>query len=167
MSGHADDAWNAEVRNETPEQRLDRNFSEMLQEVRVAQTGVQILFAFLLTVVFFAGFHVLHGAGLAVYAGTVVSSALATGFLIAPVACHRVLFRHRAKDRLVLGSHRLTLAGLALLGVSVIGSLVLVLEVALGWTWALVVSGGVAVVFVLPWVVLPLTLRGHAVPRAR
>jgi len=155
-------SWAAEVRHETPQQQSDRNFNEMLQELRVAQTGTQILFAFLLTLVFSSGFHAVHGAGMVVYAVTVLAAALATCFLIAPVACHRLLFRRHAKDRLVEAAHRLTLVGLALLAISTVGSLLLVIEVALGWTAALLICAAVTVVFALVWVALPLSLRESA-----
>src|SRR5437870_4649433 len=89
MSSGVQGSWAAQARHETPMQQADRNFNEMLQELRVAQTGTQILFAFLLTVAFQSGFHALHGLALAVYAVTVVTAALATCFLIAPVAIHR------------------------------------------------------------------------------
>jgi hypothetical protein len=152
----ADQRWDWESRHETREQRLDRNFSEMLQELRVAQTGVQILFAFLLTAAFANGFREVKGAGLVVYCAAVVASALATCFLIAPVACHRLMFRHRAKGQLVQLSHQYTLIGLTLLVISVICSLLLVLEVTIGWGWAVTITLVVAATYVVSWAAMPL-----------
>lgn len=158
---HASDAWDHEARHETPTQRLDRNFSELLQELRVAQTGVQILLAFLLTMAFSARFGQVVGVGMALYLGTVLLAAAATCLLVGPVALHRLLFRHRAKAVLVESSHTLTLAGLATLSLAVVGSITLVVEVSVGWWWASALGALVAAMFLAVWLVLPLVLRSH------
>jgi hypothetical protein len=138
-------------RGENDLQRLDRNFNELLQELRVAQTGVQILFAFLLTVAFSERFsRVADDFVRTTYVATVVCTLLAAGFLIAPVGHHRVLFRRRMKDELVANANRLALAGLFFLALALGGSVVLVLEVVVGRV-AGVVAGAVAIGWLLTW----------------
>jgi O-antigen/teichoic acid export membrane protein len=144
---------------ETPTERADRNFSDLLEELRVAQTGVQILVAFLLTIPFQQGFPKLSPALRRVYDGTLTSAVLAGVLLIAPVAFHRAVFREHLKERLVLASHRLAVAGLALLAVALIGSVTLALSFASGWALGLVVGAVVALTVILTWVVGPLRLR--------
>jgi hypothetical protein len=146
-------------RDESRTERLDRNFGEMLQELRVAQTGVQILFAFLLTAAFSARANELTGARESAYVVSVVTSALAAAALMAPVVVHRVLFRRGLKDRIVAAAQWLTIVGMALLGVSIVCALWLVLDLVVGGAagFALAVVAGVA--FVLVWIVLPAALR--------
>src|SRR4051812_35091858 len=103
-------------RNETRDQRLDRNWNELLQELRVTQTGVQILAGFLLTLPFQARFAGLPSFERWVYLATVLVTCFATILLIAPVAVHRALFRRHEKDRLVDAADRLARAGLGALG---------------------------------------------------
>jgi hypothetical protein len=144
---------------ETPTERADRNFTDLLEELRVAQTGVQILVAFLLTIPFQQRFPQLSPALRHVYEGTLTSAVLAGVLLIAPVAFHRAVFREHMKARLVLASHRLAVAGLAMLAVALIGSVTLALSFASGWSLGLVVGAGVALTVILTWVVGPLRLR--------
>src|ERR1700712_5741847 len=95
----ADDSWNAEERNETPTERLDRNWTDLLQELRVVQTGVQLLTGVLLTLPFQQKFSRLTDGERGIYLFAVAASILATGFLQAPVSVHRALFRkHRRKE---------------------------------------------------------------------
>src|SRR5579875_1571606 len=98
---HDEDAPRAYRRDESEAERLDRNFNELLQELRVAQTGVQILFAFLLSIAFQHNFTKLSAEQRDLYIGTLVSAALAAVLIIAPVAAHRLLFRQHRKDTLV------------------------------------------------------------------
>ncbi len=146
-------------RDESGAQRLDRNYGELLQELRVAQVGVQILFASLLTVVFTERFTRISSLQRGTYVVTLLAAATATALLIGPVAFHRVVFRHNQKDDLVRVGHRLALGGLAFLLVAVVGVVLLILEEVLGQTPALWFSLGVAAVFALVWVVLPLISR--------
>ena len=88
-------------RHETPAERFDRNWDELLQELRVTQTGVQLLTAFLLSLPLQQRFPDLAAYQHALYLGAVALSVSATGLLVAPVAVHRALFRHHAKGRLV------------------------------------------------------------------
>jgi hypothetical protein len=146
-------------RNETEAQRLDRNYGELLQELRVAQVGVQILFASLLTVVFTDRFTTISSMQRGTYVVTLLAATAATALLVGPVAFHRIVFRHNQKDDLVRVSHRLALAGLACLSVALVGVVLLILEEVLGQTPALWYSAGVASLFLLLWVVLPLVSR--------
>ena len=146
---------------ETEAERADRNFTELLQELRVAQTGVQILFAFLLTMPFQARFRELDTFGLVAFGTSILSSAVATACLIAPVAYHRILFRRQAKDWVVVRASRLAGAGLAFLALAIVAALALVLEVVYSRTWALVVAGAMAVLLALLWAVIPLARRAR------
>jgi Family of unknown function (DUF6328) len=146
-------------RNETEGQRLDRNIDEMLQELRVAQTGVQILFAFLLTIAFQQRFPQVTDFQRTVYVTTLLLVAAATGLLIAPVSFHRIVFRQRQKRTLVKATHRLATGGLVLLLFALVGAVLLILDVVLGTRQALLGAGGVALWFILFWYVIPLRAR--------
>jgi hypothetical protein len=153
----------AESRGETLDQVLDRNVAELLQELRVAFTGVQILFAFLLSLAFTQRFAALRGFDLAVYTVALLSTALATMVLIAPVSFHRILFRRRQKAALVVAADRLLVLGLALLVPAISSAVLLILDVVLGRWPAIVGSCFTAVVGLLTWYALPLAIRrsGH------
>jgi len=155
----------AESRGETVDQVLDRNLNELLQELRVAFTGVQILFAFLLSLAFTQRFEELDAFDLAVYTTTLMTTALATLVLIAPVSFHRLVFRRRQKAALVIVADRLLIVGLALLIAAISSAVLLILDVALGRWPAVVGSSLTALVGVLTWYVLPLAIRrsGHGV----
>src|SRR3954463_8403621 len=132
----------AEERGETVEQVLDRNVAELLQELRVAFTGVQILFAFLLSLAFTQRFQELDDYQLTLYTIALMSTALATVVLIAPVSFHRIVFRRRQKAALVLVGDRLLMVGLALLVPAICSALLLILGIALG-PWQAVVGSSV------------------------
>ncbi|MEU6236143.1 DUF6328 family protein [Kitasatospora sp. NPDC047058] len=142
-------------RRESPEERADRRWSEMLQEVRVAQTGSQILFGFLLSVVFMPRFAGLGAFDRGLYVVTVVLGALATGALTAPVSYHRVLAGRRLKPQLVDGAARLVGAGLVLLSLTIGSALLLLLRVATGGSTAAGITAGVMLWFAACWLVLP------------
>ena len=148
-------------RDESEAQRLDRNYGELLQELRVTQTGVQILFAFLLTLAFTQRFGEIDSFQRTTYVVTLLSAAGAAALFIAPVALHRVVFRQNLKDRLVFMTNRMALGGLAFLLVSLVGALLLILDVTLDRTRALWLTGLAAAWFVLLWVVIPLASRTH------
>jgi Family of unknown function (DUF6328) len=155
----------AESRGETVDQVLDRNVAELLQELRVAFTGVQILFAFLLSLAFTQRFRELDGFDLAVYVTALMCTAVATMVLIAPVSFHRLVFRRRQKAALVVVADRLLLVGLALLIPAISSSVLLILNVAIGW-WPAVAGGSLtAAVSLLTWYALPLAVRrsGHGI----
>jgi O-antigen/teichoic acid export membrane protein len=149
----------ARSRGETLDQLLDRNLAELLQELRVAITGVQILFAFLLGLAFTQRFTGLNGFDLTLYTIALLCTALATILLIAPVSFHRLVFRRRQKAALIVVADRLLMSGLALLVLAISSAVMLILDVALG-RWAGVIGGvGTAVVAGLTWYVLPLWAR--------
>jgi hypothetical protein len=149
-------------RDETEAERLDRNYSELLQELRVAQAGVQILFAFLLTLAFTQRFAQITGLQKAVYVITLLLASAAAALLIAPVPFHRLVFRRRQKDDLVEISNRLAIAGLVALFLAMVGAVLLILDVVLGDALAAVLTAVTAVWFLLLWFVLPLPYRkGH------
>jgi uncharacterized membrane protein YhhN len=148
-------------RDESEAERLDRNYAELLQELRVTQTGVQILFAFLLTIAFTDRFTDVSSFQRATYVTTLLSAAGATAFLIAPVAYHRIVFRHQQKDDLVRNAHRMAMAGMACLLVAMVGAVTLILEVTLGRTAGLSFGVAVGVFFLLWWVVVPLVSRAR------
>jgi hypothetical protein len=154
----------ARARGETVDQVLDRNLAELLQELRVAITGVQILFAFLLGLAFTARFATLDGFELTLYTVALLATALATLLLIAPVSFHRLVFRRRQKAVLVTVADRLLMAGLGLLGVAISAAVLLILDVVLGRWQGLVGGGLVALVALLTWYVLPLRARRAAPP---
>lgn len=126
---------------ESPAERADRNFSELLQELRVLFTGVQILLAFLLTVPFTAGFAQLDAFRHIVYVVALLSSATSSALLIAPVAVHRVLFQEGQKRGAVQLGHRLSMLALVGLLVTLAAGLLLVLDIAAGRVPAAVITG--------------------------
>lgn len=151
--------WNENERDETETERLDRNWNQLLQELRVVQTGVQILTGFLLTLPFQQHFADLTPAEKYVYLATLSFSTLATAVLVAPVAMHRLLFRRHALSRLVRDGHRLALTGLALLGGALTGVLVLTFDVVVNAS-AGIIAGTIAAVVVLTlWVICPMYQR--------
>jgi putative flippase GtrA len=146
-------------RHESKAQRLDRNYGELLQELRVVQTGVQILFAFLLTLAFTDRFTHVSAFQRGTYVVTLLFAAAATAFLIAPVAYHRIVFRHQQKDDLVRDANRMALAGIGCLLVAMVGAVLLILEVTLGQPAATTLAIAVAAFFLLWWVVFPVVSR--------
>ncbi|MER5795089.1 DUF6328 family protein [Streptomyces sp. NPDC001980] len=146
-------------RDETEEERADRMWGELIQEVRVAQTGVQILFGFLLTVVFQQKYAQLSDVDKTIYIVTVILGASATGALIGPVSLHRLVAGRKVKPQAVRMASRLTLIGLFLLLATMTASLVLILRVATGGshvTWAV---AAVVVWYLVCWYGMPLWSR--------
>ncbi|MEU8437649.1 DUF6328 family protein [Streptomyces sp. NPDC029216] len=146
-------------RHESTEERADRQWQELMQEIRVAQTGVQILFGFLLTVAFTQQFQGLSHTDRSIYIGTVVLGSLATGALIGPVAFHRIVSGRRIKPEAVIWAARLTFTGLVLLLATFTSALVLVLRVATSGAVVPILVGGVVAWYLLCWFALPLWAR--------
>ncbi|GIF40400.1 DUF6328 family protein [Actinoplanes xinjiangensis] len=146
--------------HETEKQRWDRNFADLLQELRVAQTGVQILFAFLLVIPFGAQFALTTGVQRTIYVVALLTAAFATGANISPVAFHRVLFRRGRKPELVRFAHRMASTGLACMLVSMVASLLLVMDFLLPAPAALTLTAVTAAWFLTLWGVLPIARRG-------
>lgn len=146
-------------RDETEEERLDRNLSELLQELRVALPGVQVLFAFLLAVPFQQGFADITNFQRDVYFGTLICTAIAAVMLISPSAYHRVTFRYQQKRRLVYYANRFSIVGLIFLALAMIGAITLITDVLFGTTATIVVTAIAALAFGFFWFVLPLQRR--------
>jgi hypothetical protein len=153
----------SEPRDETESERLDRNFADLLQELRVAQTGVQILFAFLLTLPFAARFATVDEFERVVYLVALLSATAAAALIIAPVAYHRMLFRRGRKPELVRSAHRMASGGLAFLVVAMVGAVMLVLDVVHGRVLAVTGSLVAGIWFTLLWAVLPWLRRTGAI----
>jgi len=150
--------WDGD-RNETEAERLDRNWSSLLQELRVTQTGVQLLTGFLLTLPFQPRFAQLDGTMHIVYLMTFACSIGATVLLVAPVGMHRVLFRRRRLDVIVSISHGCAIAGLILLGIALAGVAVVIFDAVIGPTGAWIAGACTLAALVTFWFVVPLPLR--------
>jgi predicted neutral ceramidase superfamily lipid hydrolase len=150
-------------RTESVTTRFDRQWAELLQEMRVMQTGVQVLTGFLLTIPFQQRFGDLSRAERRLYIAAVGLAALSTLFLIAPVAMHRSLFRRRERDRLLMRGHRCLVTGLALLAMAVAAVMALIVSVVYNPTAGWSVGGLALLLFGLVWGAWPLAVR-HEVP---
>lgn len=135
---------------------LDRNVNELLQELRVTQTGVQLLSGFLLTVPFTERFGQLDAIQTRVYVAAFCGSVLATVLLVAPVAFHRVLFRRRQRRWIVEAANWCALGGLAMLALTTGGILFLVLDVVGPRGAATLAVSACLALFALVWLVVPL-----------
>jgi Na+/melibiose symporter-like transporter len=147
-------------REETEEERLDRNLGELLQELRVALPGVQVLFAFLLAVPFQQNFEKISNFEKTMYFVTLLLTALSAALLIAPSAYHRLTFRYQQKHRLVFVSNRLAIAGLGVLALAMTCAILLVTNVLWGTVATTVVTTVlVLLMFGVLWVALPMRRR--------
>jgi Family of unknown function (DUF6328) len=146
-------------RNETEKERLDRNMNELLQELRVALPGVQVLFAFLLTVPFQQGFQKATSFQKDVYLVTLLLTALTTALLIAPSAYHRLEFRQDDKKHIVLVANRFAIVGFAVLAAAMTSAVLLVTDFLYSDTTSAIATVGVAVVLYGLWYVLPVVRR--------
>jgi Family of unknown function (DUF6328) len=146
-------------RDESEGERLDRNLAELLQELRVALPGVQVLFAFLLAVPFQQNFTKITGFQEKVYFATLLCTALSAALLISPTAYHRLTFHLQQKKELVFVSNRLSIAGLAFLALAMTGAVVLITDVLFGPLATAAFGCATAAMFVMLWGVLPLRHR--------
>jgi hypothetical protein len=144
---------------ETDKERYERNFADLLQELRVAQTGVQILFAFLMTLPFSARFVDVTPFQRDVYVVALLAAAGAAAMLIAPVAYHRVLFQRGRKPELVRSAHRMASGGLAFMLVAMVSAVLLITDFILDGWLAWLLSAVTGLWFVLLWLILPLLRR--------
>ena len=143
-------------RKETATERADRNWDELLQELRVTQTGIQILSGFLLTLPFQQRFSALDGLLRAVFLIAVTLATVSTGLIVAPVAAHRLLFRKHHKIQLVEMSDKLAKAGLSCLGLTVVTVVALVFGFVLGETAGFLAAGAAFALFLTLWVWMPI-----------
>jgi hypothetical protein len=148
-------------RDETEEERLDRKWNDLLQELRVMQTGAQLTAGFLLTLPFQGTFQDLDSFQRNLYLVLVALAALTTAIVVAPVAVHRRLSGRHVKERLVTTAHHLVAAGLAAIALLVAGMVLLIFDVVLDRPAAFVACGAVAVVLASLLVALPMRVVGH------
>jgi Family of unknown function (DUF6328) len=146
-------------RDETEEQRDDRNLAELLQELRVAGLGVQVLFGFLLSLPFTNRFATISRGERDLYLACLALSAVATALLLGPVAYHRLVFRRGQKEGLVRAANVMAIAGLCTVGLAVSASILLVTSYVAGGLAGGLVTAFVAGTFALLWFAFPLTRR--------
>jgi hypothetical protein len=146
------------TRDETEAQKLDRNWIELLQELRVSQTGVQVLTGFLLTLPLQPAFAKITTLERNLYVAAISLSILATGLLVAPVSMHRVLFRKRRKESLVEVGNLVAKAGLVALGLASATVASFVFSIVFTETVGLWVGLATLVLYTLAWLVLPLAM---------
>lgn len=145
--------------HESESERNSRRLLELLQEVRVATAGVQILFGFLLAVPFQQGFEKISSFEKHIYLGVLICTALSSAMLIAPSAMHRLLFAQGHKPAIIRYANRVTIYGLVLLALAMIGVVLLITHVLFGPAAAIAVTVPIALVFLGTWFVIPLTRR--------
>jgi hypothetical protein len=143
-------------RDETDSERIDRNLEELIHELRVAIPGVQVLFAFLLTMPFNSRFGMLTAAQEKLYFGILICTALAATLLIAPSMHHRLQFRMNRKPRVLIWSHRLAIAGLTLLALGMTGAVFLIGDFVFDSTTAAFGAAIPALTILIFWYVVPL-----------
>jgi hypothetical protein len=144
---------------ESEASRIDRNYNEILQELRVAEAGVQILFAFLLALAFTSRFEQVTSFERGIYFASLLLSAMASGLLMAPAALHRITFRRGAKDVLVDVASKMALAGITALGIAMSGSVLLVSDVLFGGVASVVATAMIVLWLGSLWYLLPLRIR--------
>jgi len=164
MSG---DESSSTRRDETEEERLDRNLTELLNELRVALPGVQVLFAFLLGVPFTQRFTQLAPYQEDIFYGTLICTATATALLIAPSAHHRIEFRAKDKHHVVFLANRFAIAGLGFLALAMTGVVLLVTDFLFSAVATTIATAMTALLFSYLWYVMPLRRRMKVEARRR
>jgi Kef-type K+ transport system membrane component KefB len=152
----------AERDDESPKERIDRELIELLNELRVALPGVQVLFAFLLAIPYQRGFEQINDGDRPVYFAAVVLTALSSAFLIAPSAHHRVRFRDKAKEQLLKAASVYAIVGLLLLALAMAASLWLVTDLLYDTALASITAAVIGGFTVLFWFAVPLMYRSDA-----
>lgn len=151
---------------ETPQARANRELIELLNELRVALPGVQVLFAFLLAVPFQQRFHQATSFQRGAYFVTLVAALVSTGLLIAPSAYHRVNFRQHDKQQIVQFANRCVIAGIGVLAVAMVSVMVLISDVLFGGLIVIVIVALSATLLIVLWAALPLRERARAMAKA-
>jgi Kef-type K+ transport system membrane component KefB len=141
---------------ESDEERRDRELIELLNELRVALPGVQVLFAFLLAVPFANGFPKLGELDRDIFFVAFISTALSTVALIAPSSYHRLRWRQHDKERMLVASNVLTIVGLALLAIAITCTVFVITDFLFHRAWAATFTAIVAAAFLFLWYGLPL-----------
>lgn len=144
---------------ETETERLNRRWAELLQELRVIQTGTQILTGFLLALAFQPRFQELDQYQITVYLALVGSAVITTILALTPVSLHRALFRQQAKEEIVRVANRVLKVTLVFVGITVMGTVMLIVDVVLGRGWGWAAAGVTVLGIVLAWVALPFGVR--------
>jgi len=144
---------------ETEAERDDRNLIELLQELRVAGLGVQVLFGFLLAIPFTTKFADLNHAQRGLYVASLLLAAISTALLLAPVAYHRLVFRQHQKEQLVKDANILAILGLAAVGLAISASMLLVVSYVAPGFIVTIVTVFTVCLFAVLWFVLPLVRR--------
>ena len=158
--------WNYAKRAETPLQRVDRNYAELLQEVRVAQIGVQVLFAFLLGCAFSQRFLTITPYQRVLFVIALILTMVTASLLTAPAAYHRMLFSLKIKGHIMEAANRFAVAGLVVLVFAMSSALLLVLDMVVGHLLALLLTVAMVTWFTSWWYVVPMAKRlSHRVPR--
>ena len=145
--------------DEDPDERLNRELIELLNELRVMLPGVQVLFAFLLTVPFSSRFDALTEGQQAIYFGTFVCTTIATGLFMVPTAYHRIRFRQGDKERILRTSNRFTIAGIVFLATSITMAFVLISDLLFGLGLAIALGAVVLLFLAWAWFAIPLSRR--------
>lgn len=153
--GHLVPEHTGETRNE----QLTRNVGELLQELRVAQAGVQILFGFLLSVVFTDRFHDASGFEKSLHLSAVALAVAATALLTAPAAWHRLLFRTGSRERILTVGNRLVLVGLVCLALAITSTVALIAKVVYGWIAMGILGLLCVLIFGILWFVMPIRMH--------
>ena len=149
---------------ETEAERDDRNLIELLQELRVAGLGVQVLFGFLLAIPFTAKFADLSHAQRELYVASLLLAAVATALLLAPVAYHRLVFRQNRKEQLVKDANVLAILGLVAVGLAVSASVLLVVSYVESGAIVVIITVVTVCLFAVLWFVLPMVRRRTRFP---
>ena len=155
----------ADGRDESPAERADRNWIEVLQELRVLQTGTQILTGFLLALAFQPAFADLNDGQRAIYLTLVVLSAVSAIVALAPVALHRVVFRHGMKPEVVEYGHAALITALVTVAVLLVGVVAFVFDVVVGVSAAWVAAAALGIMLVVLWIVAPFVMRRRRIDR--
>lgn len=145
--------------DEDQQERVNRELIEFLNELRVALPGVQVLFAFLLAVPFSSGWSSTTSLQRDLFFGTLAATAISAALLIAPSAWHRIHFRQRNKENLLLASNKLSIAGLGFLALAMAGAVTLIADVIFGTTMAVVSAATAVALFGTLWAMVPVITR--------
>lgn len=148
-----------DTERETTKQRVDRELGELLSELRIALPGVQMLFAFLLTVPFYARFEALGEPFRSVFFGTFACTTVAAVVLIAPSSHHRLSFRAPDKEHLLFRANRFAIVGMGFLAMAMCGVVFFIAGMVIGRAWAPAVAGAAGVLIVATWYVGPLVRK--------
>jgi uncharacterized protein DUF6328 len=149
---------------ETEAERDDRNLAELLQELRVAGLGIQVIFGYLLALPFTSKFSALGPGQRTLYVATLVLAAVATALLVGPVAYHRVVFRRHLKRHLVGAANVMAILGLATVGLTVSAAVLLVVSYVVHGAPAAIIGVFVVCLFAGLWFVYPLTRHWDSRP---